>query len=92
MPITPNMPQTIWERFRIGGGFASDKRKSQSLGKLDVTGNRISTRLGNEAFWPTTLDKESDKAARILRSFCSMSPLIGETCDVRESDAHFPFR
>src|ERR1700742_4553107 len=26
--------------------------------------------LHARAFWPTTLDKECDKAARILRSFC----------------------
>lgn len=32
--------------------------------------NKLSNKLGSEAFWPTTLDKESDKAARILRSFC----------------------
>jgi hypothetical protein len=35
--------------------------------------NRLSNKVGAEAFWPTTLDKESDKAARILRSFCSTS-------------------
>lgn len=32
--------------------------------------NRLSHKVGSEAFWPTTLDKESEKAARILRSFC----------------------
>lgn len=32
--------------------------------------NKFSNKLGAEAFWPTSLDKESDKAARILRSFC----------------------
>lgn len=32
--------------------------------------NKVSNKLGAEAFWPTSLDKESDKAARILRSFC----------------------
>ena len=32
--------------------------------------NKLSNKLGSEAFWPTTLDKECDKAARILRSFC----------------------
>jgi hypothetical protein len=32
--------------------------------------NTLSNKLGAEAFWPTTLDKESDKAARILKSFC----------------------
>ncbi|KAM0497077.1 hypothetical protein ACHAP8_006970 [Fusarium lateritium] len=38
--------------------------------KLGAPINRLSNRIGSEAFWPTTLDKESDKAARILRSFC----------------------
>ncbi|KAI1083182.1 hypothetical protein F5B20DRAFT_449817 [Whalleya microplaca] len=28
------------------------------------------SQLGKEAFWPGTLDKECDKAARILKSFC----------------------
>lgn len=38
--------------------------------KLGAPVNRLSNKIGSEAFWPTTLDKESDKAARILRSFC----------------------
>ncbi|CAI6339641.1 unnamed protein product [Periconia digitata] len=38
--------------------------------KLGKPINRMSNKLGSEAFWPTTLDQESDKAARILRSFC----------------------
>ncbi|KAF5027611.1 hypothetical protein F66182_281 [Fusarium sp. NRRL 66182] len=38
--------------------------------KLGAPVNRLSNRIGSESFWPTTLDKESDKAARILRSFC----------------------
>ncbi|KAI0398094.1 hypothetical protein F5Y17DRAFT_412247 [Xylariaceae sp. FL0594] len=32
--------------------------------------NKITNMLGSEAFWPTTMDKECDKAARILKSFC----------------------
>ncbi|KAH7032654.1 uncharacterized protein B0I36DRAFT_347837 [Microdochium trichocladiopsis] len=32
--------------------------------------NTIANKLGSEAFWPMTLDKECDKAARILRAFC----------------------
>lgn len=39
--------------------------------KLGAPVNKLTNKLGSEAFWPTTLDKESDKAARILRSFCS---------------------
>ncbi|MCJ1475439.1 hypothetical protein MMC13_004101 [Lambiella insularis] len=37
--------------------------------KLGAPVNKLSHKLGSEAFWPTTLDLESDKAARILRSF-----------------------
>ena len=40
------------------------------MDKLGAPVNRLSNKLGAEAFWPTTLDKESDKAARILQSFC----------------------
>ncbi|KAL8778859.1 MAG: hypothetical protein Q9213_007213 [Squamulea squamosa] len=38
--------------------------------KLGPPINKLSNKVGSEAFWPTTLDIESDKAARILRSFC----------------------
>lgn len=38
--------------------------------KLGDPVNKLSNKIGSEAFWPTTLDRESDKAARILRSFC----------------------
>ncbi|KAI2640580.1 hypothetical protein GGS26DRAFT_586584 [Hypomontagnella submonticulosa] len=40
--------------------------------KIPSPVNRLSTsRLSKDAFWPATLDKECDKAARILKSFCS---------------------
>jgi hypothetical protein len=32
--------------------------------------DKLSNKLGAETFWPAPLDKESEKAARILRSFC----------------------
>ncbi|KAL9112832.1 MAG: hypothetical protein Q9227_002909 [Pyrenula ochraceoflavens] len=41
-----------------------------AMDKLGAPVNRLSNRVGAEAFWPTTMDKESDKAARILRAFC----------------------
>lgn len=31
-----------------------------------------SGQMGREAYWPTVLDRECEKAARILKSFCSM--------------------
>lgn len=42
-----------------------------TMDKLGGPVNRLSNKVGCEAFWPMTLDKESDKAARILRSFCT---------------------
>ena len=44
--------------------------------KLGAPINKFSNKIGSEAFWPTTLDKESDKAARILKTFCSMLPSL----------------
>jgi lipid-binding SYLF domain-containing protein len=54
----------------LGFGKKGFDKAWQALDKLGAPVNRLSNRVGAEAFWPTTLDKESDKAARILRSFC----------------------
>lgn len=62
-----------WSRVSGGGKVGFDKAWNL-VDKLGAPVNKLSNKLGSEAFWPTTLDKESDKAARILRSFCSMSP------------------
>lgn len=35
--------------------------------------NRLSNKLGCEAFCPMTLDQECDKSARILKAFCGLS-------------------
>ncbi|KAI9842333.1 MAG: hypothetical protein M1837_007325 [Sclerophora amabilis] len=60
---------TAWEKTKVGGKKGFDKAWALA-DKLGAPVNRLSNKLGAEAFWPTTLDKESDKAARILRSFC----------------------
>ena len=52
---------------------AWDKTKATSnsfFNKVGAPINKLSQKVGAEAFWPATLDQESDKAARILRSFC----------------------
>src|ERR1700755_1554071 len=79
------MSETAWERTKRYSGTAYDKalkptydkalkpgfdKAWKALDKLGAPINRLSNKVGAEAFWPTTLDKESDKAARILRSFC----------------------
>ncbi|PPJ52478.1 hypothetical protein CBER1_10504 [Cercospora berteroae] len=59
----------MWQRVKTGSKAGFDKAYA-TLDRLGPPINRLSNRLGSEAFWPTTLDKESDKAARILKSFC----------------------
>lgn len=60
----------MWQRVKTGSKAGFDKAYA-TLDKLGPPINNLSNKLGSEAFWPTALDKESDKAARILKSFCS---------------------
>ena len=68
---------------------ASAWAKTRKTGKswFDKVGtpvNKLSNKFGAEAFWPTSLDKEADKAARILRSFC----IDGFTAEHGEDKKH----
>ncbi|QDS71192.1 hypothetical protein FKW77_010239 [Venturia effusa] len=56
-------------KVKTGGKAGFDKLYGW-VDKLGAPVNKLSNKLGAEAFWPTSLDLESDKAARILRSFC----------------------
>ncbi|KAL8981478.1 MAG: hypothetical protein Q9177_005555 [Variospora cf. flavescens] len=58
-----------WSQTKTSSKQGFDK-VYRVVDKLGPPLNRLSNKVGSEAFWPTTLDKESDKAARILRSFC----------------------
>ncbi|CAG8899962.1 unnamed protein product [Penicillium egyptiacum] len=63
------MAPNRWEKTKS----ISKKGFDKAWGTVDKLGgpvNRLSNKLGAEAFWPMTIDKEADKAARILRSFC----------------------
>ncbi|KAJ6007684.1 hypothetical protein N7540_011660 [Penicillium herquei] len=63
------MSESTWQKTKRFSKKGFDKTWAQ-VDKLGAPVNRLSNKLGAEAFWPMTLDKESDKAARILRSFC----------------------
>ncbi|RQM06679.1 hypothetical protein DH86_00001314, partial [Scytalidium sp. 3C] len=65
--VTSMLPS--WDRTKTTSKKGFDKVWGWA-DKLGAPVNRFTNRIGSEAFWPTTLDKESDKAARILRSFC----------------------
>ena len=68
--VSTLLPSFSWEKTKTDHKKSFDKVWGWA-DKLGVPINRLSNRIGSEAFWPMTLDKESDKAARILRSFCS---------------------
>ena len=67
LPSLPALP--TWSQTKHTSKVGFDK-VFNVVDKLGAPVNKLSNKLGSEAFWPTTLDKESDKAARILRSFC----------------------
>jgi lipid-binding SYLF domain-containing protein len=61
--------QSGLDKAKHGGKAVFDKAWS-AFEKLGAPVNKLTNKIGSEAFWPTTLDHESDKAARILKSFC----------------------
>ncbi|KAH7386351.1 LAS seventeen-binding protein-like protein [Cadophora sp. MPI-SDFR-AT-0126] len=65
--VTSMLPS--WDKTKTGSKKGFDKVYAV-VDKLGAPINKFSNKIGSEAFWPTTLDKESDKAARILKSFC----------------------
>ncbi|KAI2084805.1 hypothetical protein LOZ36_004509 [Ophidiomyces ophidiicola] len=60
--------QKSWERAKVYSKRGFEKAW-HTLDKLGRPINRLSMKFRAEAFWPSTLDLESEKAARILRSF-----------------------
>jgi len=63
--------QDRWSSIKTGSKKYYDKAYV-AVDKLGAPVNKLTNKIGSEAFWPTSLDKECDKAARILRSFARM--------------------
>lgn len=68
-PHQPPPPDSDGAPQKVGWG----QRLSLWGGKAATPFNVLANKLGSEAFLPGTMDKECEKAARILRSFCSKS-------------------
>ncbi|KAL2208869.1 hypothetical protein CC79DRAFT_627490 [Sarocladium strictum] len=63
-------------------GLNSSANSLHRPAKLSIASINSNARVQREAFWPTTLDEECDKAARILKSFCGdgyLAPLSTES-------------
>lgn len=65
---------SAWDKTRNTSKAGFDKLWA-NFEKLGVPVNKFTNKIGSEAFWPQSLDKESDKCARILKSFCSKNLL-----------------
>ncbi|KAI5917184.1 hypothetical protein F4810DRAFT_718152 [Camillea tinctor] len=76
-PVSPGVAGPVPAQTAAAGN-APSKQHSGGFGQklyqwgLKAGGpiNKLTNRLGSESFWPDTMDKECDKAARILKSFC----------------------
>jgi len=87
MPISiPAVGLPSWSATKTNSKKGFDKAWN-ALDKLGAPVNALSNKIGSEAFWPTTLDKESDKAARILRSFCKDGFYVEEEGHAPSKDA-----
>ena len=78
-------PPSDDERRRARGKAWSDKL--HKLGhKAAAPINAIANKIGSQAFLPTTMDKECEKAAAILLSFCSTFDFSPATVSGRGND------
>lgn len=102
-------PGPASEEFMAGGngsgepnadGSSSSKptvreRLFQWSTRIGVPVNKLTNKLGSEAWWPSTLDIECDKAARILQSFASMwisdVPFSATFANSTDLTSPFPF-
>ncbi|KAI9374945.1 hypothetical protein BJX61DRAFT_540339 [Aspergillus egyptiacus] len=80
------MAPSFWERTKGTSKKGFDKAW-HTLDKLGDPVNRLSNRVGAEAFWPMSIDRESDKAARILRSFCKDGFYANDESDRQSSES-----
>ncbi|KAF5683916.1 YSC84-like protein, partial [Fusarium denticulatum] len=78
-----------WDKRSSGGsraglfGWSSNRSStsisvanSNALSRLNTAAANANGRVQREAFWPATLDLECEKAARILKSFCTDGYLV----------------
>jgi hypothetical protein len=73
MSSPDQIKKSAWEKTKHGSKATFDKGWA-AFEKLGAPVNKLTNKIGSEAFWPTSLGPESDKAARVLKSFCSTSP------------------
>ncbi|KHN98160.1 DUF500 domain protein [Metarhizium album ARSEF 1941] len=95
-PATPK-PSGIfgWAGRNRNSNNASNSLVAKHLARINVAAAN-GGRVQREAFWPSTLDMECLKAARILKSFCAdgyLAPIDGDTpARASISELHSPVK
>lgn len=79
-PTNNAVKPSAWSKTKTGGKTVFDKGWA-AFEKLGGPVNKLTNKIGSEAFWPTGMEKECEKAARILKSFCSTSPQHTLNCE-----------
>ncbi|KAG9240311.1 hypothetical protein BJ878DRAFT_546388 [Calycina marina] len=82
--VTAILPS--WDKSKTTSKTGFDKGW-KLIDKLGAPVNKFSNKIGSEAFWPTSMGMESDKAARILRSFCKDGFYVEEDRPTNQEDA-----
>ncbi|KAF7902187.1 uncharacterized protein EAF01_007485 [Botrytis porri] len=77
---------SAWSKTKLGGKAAFDKGWA-AFEKLGGPVNKLTNKIGSEAFWPTGMDKECEKAARILKSFCKDGFMAEQQKDASQDSA-----
>jgi lipid-binding SYLF domain-containing protein len=81
-PSSPGTKKSLTQNKAWIYGKKGFDKAWDALDKVGAPVNRLSNKLGSEAFWPMTLDKESEKAARVLRSFCKEGLYVADDATV----------
>lgn len=73
-PQCPAKPNVVSAGNGLGKVFSWAAKRASNTSPIRSAHNAppplVTTRASKETFWPSPLDKECDKAARILKSFC----------------------
>ncbi|KAL2169783.1 hypothetical protein VTG60DRAFT_5601 [Thermothelomyces hinnuleus] len=85
-PLPPKTPGALDKVF----GWAEKIVPASRINTSTTTTPATRTRYGRETYWPTTLDKECDKAARIIKSFCFDGFLSQESDEPSEQSETTP--
>ncbi|RAL64839.1 hypothetical protein DID88_001435 [Monilinia fructigena] len=82
-PASNTAKPSAWAKTKTGGKAAFDKGWA-AFERLGGPVNKLTNRIGSEAFWPTGMEKECEKAARILKSFCKDGFMAEEQKDASQ--------